>query len=120
MTRVPDYFQQSTIKDKQVSAIWRGIGFIILVGLTIGAFWLAGYLLDLNAAQPFLPFREICVRMLLPSTALSAQLHHREQQFLRRATPHKADQYIFQVHSATSSLGSLIPSRLIIRSNIVR
>jgi hypothetical protein len=57
MTRVPDYFQQSTIKDKQVSAIWRGIGFIILVGLTIGAFWLAGYLLDLNAVQPFLPFR---------------------------------------------------------------
>jgi hypothetical protein len=57
MTRVPDYFQKSTIKDKQVSAIWRGIGFIILVGLTIGAFWLAGYLLDLNAVQPFLPFR---------------------------------------------------------------
>jgi hypothetical protein len=57
MTRVPDFFSESTIKDKQVSAIWRGIGFVILVGLTIGAFWLAGYLLDLNATQPFLPFR---------------------------------------------------------------
>jgi hypothetical protein len=57
MTRVPDYFGQSTIKNKQVSPIWRGIGFIILVGLTVGAFWLAGYLLDLNAAKPFLPFR---------------------------------------------------------------
>ena len=57
MTRVPDYFSQSTIKDKQVSAIWRGIGFVILVGLTVGAFWLAGYLMDLNATQPFLPFR---------------------------------------------------------------
>ena len=56
MTRVPDYFSESTIKDKQVSAIWRGIGFIILVGLTIGAFWLAGYLLDLNVTKPFLPF----------------------------------------------------------------
>jgi hypothetical protein len=57
MTRVPDYFRESTIKDKNVGAIWRGIGFIILVGLTIGAFWLAGYLLELNWAQPFLPFR---------------------------------------------------------------
>ena len=57
MTRVPDYFGESTIKDKNVSPIWRGIGFIILVGLTIGAFWLAGYLLDLNAVKPFLPFR---------------------------------------------------------------
>jgi hypothetical protein len=56
MTRVPDYFSQSTIKDKQVSAVWRGIGFVILVGLTIGAFWLAGYLLDLNVTRPFLPF----------------------------------------------------------------
>ncbi len=56
MTRVPDYFSESTIKDRQLSAIWRGIGFVILVGLTIGAFWLAGYLLDLNAMKPFLPF----------------------------------------------------------------
>ena len=39
---MPNYFRQLTIKDKQVSAIWRGIGFIILVGLTIGGFWLAG------------------------------------------------------------------------------
>ena len=57
MTRVPDYFTASTIKNRQVSPVWRGIGFIILVLLTIGAFWLAGYLLDLNAVSPFLPFR---------------------------------------------------------------
>src|SRR5438045_9794380 len=56
MTRVPDYFSQSTIKDKQVSAIWRGIGFVSLVGLAIGACWLAGYLLGLNVTRPFLPF----------------------------------------------------------------
>jgi hypothetical protein len=44
-------------KQKGLSPIWRGIGFIILLILTIGGFWLAGYLMDLNATQPFLPFR---------------------------------------------------------------
>src|ERR1700687_3823604 len=56
MSRVPDYFREATTKKKERNAIWRGIGFIILVLLTIGGFWLAGYLLELNWRTPFLPF----------------------------------------------------------------
>ncbi len=44
-------------KKKGLSAVWRGVGFIILVLLTVGGYWLAGYLIELNYAQPFLPFR---------------------------------------------------------------
>jgi hypothetical protein len=44
-------------KKKGLNPIWSGIGFIILVVLAVGGFWLAGYLMDLNYAQPFLPFR---------------------------------------------------------------
>lgn len=42
---------------RTLSPVWRGVGFIILVIMTVGGYWLAGYLLDLNAADPFLPFR---------------------------------------------------------------
>jgi hypothetical protein len=42
---------------RTLSAVWRGVGFIIIVLLTVGGFWAAGYLLDLNAAKSFLPFR---------------------------------------------------------------
>jgi hypothetical protein len=44
------------LKKKGVHPIWRGVGFIILVLLTVGAFWLAGYLMELNWREPFLPF----------------------------------------------------------------
>ena len=44
-------------KKKGLSAVWRGVGFILLVVMAVGGFWLAGYLLDLNAAKSFLPFR---------------------------------------------------------------
>lgn len=44
-------------KKRGLSAVWRGVGFIILVVMAVGGYWLAGYLLDLNAVQPFLPFR---------------------------------------------------------------
>jgi hypothetical protein len=55
MSRVPTAFRESTIKKRQVGAIWRGIGLILLVGLTVGAFWLAGYVLDRNLLGPYLP-----------------------------------------------------------------
>lgn len=42
---------------RSLSPVWRGVGFIILVVLAVGGYWLAGYLLDLNAVDPFLPFR---------------------------------------------------------------
>lgn len=56
MSHVPDYFREATTKKKEMNPIWRGIGLIILVLLTIGGFWLAGYLLELNWQTPFLPF----------------------------------------------------------------
>jgi hypothetical protein len=41
---------------QRLHPIWRGVGTLILAGLTIGGFLLAGYLLELNWQQPFLPF----------------------------------------------------------------
>ena len=40
-------------KSKGINPIWRGIGFLILVALTVGAFWLAGYLLEMHWRTPF-------------------------------------------------------------------
>ncbi|MCC7361117.1 MAG: hypothetical protein IT317_16655 [Anaerolineales bacterium] len=44
-------------KKRELNAVWRGVGFIILVALAVGGYWLAGNLLDRNVVQPFLPFR---------------------------------------------------------------
>jgi len=52
-------------KKKTLSAVWRGVGFIILVVMAVGGFWLAGYLMDLNAVTPFLPFR-VPANMTIP------------------------------------------------------
>jgi hypothetical protein len=56
MSRVPPAFRESTLKKKGMNPIWRGIGLILIVLLTIGAFWLAGYVLDHNLLGPYLPF----------------------------------------------------------------
>lgn len=59
MTR-PYQFQDTQKKQRRrrpLHPIWRGIGFIIMIAVTVGAFWLAGYLLELNWTDPFLPFR---------------------------------------------------------------
>ena len=51
-------FQQSQqMKPKQqMNPIWRGVGCIILLALAIGGYLAAGFLLDLNQHDPFLPF----------------------------------------------------------------
>jgi hypothetical protein len=41
---------------KTIHPIWRGVGLIVLVALTVGAFWLAGEVLERNWQRPFLPF----------------------------------------------------------------
>jgi hypothetical protein len=56
MTRVPQAFRESTLKKKDINPIWRGVGFILILLLTIGAFWLAGYVLDRQLLAPYLPF----------------------------------------------------------------
>ena len=56
MSRVPPAFRESTLKRKDMNPIWRGIGLIVIVLLTAGAFWLAGYVLDRNLLGPYLPF----------------------------------------------------------------
>ena len=43
-------------KGTAVHPIWRGIGCIMLVIMAVGGYWAAGYLLDLNQRQRFLPF----------------------------------------------------------------
>jgi hypothetical protein len=77
MSRVPDYFREATTSKRDRNAIWRGIGFIILVLLTIGGFWLAGYLLELNWRTPFLPFfipRDFTVTIVKWLPSLSGKL----------------------------------------------
>ena len=56
MSRVQPAFRESTLKRKPINPIWRGIGFILIILLTAGAFWLAGYVLDNNLLGPYLPF----------------------------------------------------------------
>lgn len=49
--------QSQQMKPKpQMNPIWRGIGCIILLVLAIGGYLAAGFLLDLNQRDPFLPF----------------------------------------------------------------
>ncbi len=64
-------------KKRTLNPVWRGVGFIVLIGLTIGAFWLAGYLLELNWQQPFLPFevpRQFAVKLAPSLPALPGKL----------------------------------------------
>jgi len=44
-------FDDGTLAKKEVSPMWRGIGFIILIVLTVGAFWLSGIVIDIPAVQ---------------------------------------------------------------------
>jgi hypothetical protein len=57
MSRSTYQFREARVEKKKLHAVWRGVGFIILVLLTIGGFWLAGYLMELNWQDPFLPWR---------------------------------------------------------------
>jgi len=57
MSRSNYQFRDAAPEKKTLHAIWRGVGFIILVLLTVGGFWLAGYLMELNWQTPFLPWR---------------------------------------------------------------
>jgi hypothetical protein len=54
MSRIPQAFRESTLKKKDINPIWRGIGLILMVLLTVGAFWLAGYVLDHELLAPYL------------------------------------------------------------------
>ena len=42
-------------KKDTIDPIWRWIGFVILLILTVGVFWLTGYLIDLQQQRAFLP-----------------------------------------------------------------
>jgi len=56
MSHVQPAFRESTLKKKPINPIWRGIGLIVMVLLTVGAFWLAGYVLEKQLLAPYLPF----------------------------------------------------------------
>jgi len=57
MSRSTYQFREARVDKKRLHAVWRGIGFLILVLLTIGGFWLAGYVLELNWQNQFIPWR---------------------------------------------------------------
>jgi hypothetical protein len=56
MSRSSYKFREDQPRRKPINGIWWGIGFILLVVMAAGGFWLAGYLLELNWQTPFLPF----------------------------------------------------------------
>jgi len=43
-------------KKAALDPVWRGVGCVVLVALTLGGFWGAGELIKLNAQKHFLPF----------------------------------------------------------------
>ena len=49
-------FDDDKKKNQGLHAVWYGIGFLILVVLTIGGYWAADQLLEINRQTPFLPF----------------------------------------------------------------
>lgn len=50
-------FREDKPRKRQLNGVWWGVGFILLAAMAVGGYWLAGYLIDLNAQTPFLPFR---------------------------------------------------------------
>jgi hypothetical protein len=77
MSRTTYQLREAVVKKKTLHPAWRGVGFIILVLLTIGGFWLAGYLLELNWQQPFLPWnipRDFTIQVADWAPAVSGKL----------------------------------------------
>ena len=50
------YQKKKSGAEEPIDPIWRGVGFIVLVVLTVGGFLLAQYLIGLNQQTHFLPF----------------------------------------------------------------
>ncbi len=50
-----DSFQTYKPKAKRLSAAWRGIGCVLLLIFTVGAFWLTGVVLEANKTSHFIP-----------------------------------------------------------------
>jgi hypothetical protein len=40
--------KESTLKTKSINPVWRGIGCVFLVLMTLGGYWLAGWVIDAN------------------------------------------------------------------------
>ena len=55
MSRQSQQFQPMK-KGPTINPIWRGIGCILLIVMAVGGYLAAGFLLDLNQRQHFLPF----------------------------------------------------------------
>ena len=50
------YQKSKSEKEQGIDPIWSGVGFIVLIVLTVGGFLLAQYLIGLNQQTHFLPF----------------------------------------------------------------
>ena len=44
-------------KTKRIAPIWRGVGCVLILIFTVGAYWLAGVLLNINKTTPFIPLQ---------------------------------------------------------------
>jgi hypothetical protein len=50
-----DSFQTYKPKVKRLAPAWRGIGCVLLLIFTVGAYWLGGVVLSANKKTPFIP-----------------------------------------------------------------
>src|SRR5512140_649620 len=50
-----DRYMRAEAKTRRLAPKWRGIGCVMILALTVGAYWLGGFLLNLNQKTPFLP-----------------------------------------------------------------
>ena len=48
-------FQPYKPKTKRIAPVWRGIGCVLLLIFTVGAYWLGGVVLSANQKTPFIP-----------------------------------------------------------------
>jgi hypothetical protein len=50
-------YQANKPKSKRIAPIWRGIGCVMILALTLGAYWLGGEVLHLNQTLHFIPIK---------------------------------------------------------------
>ncbi len=50
-----DRYVRTETKTRRLAPKWRGIGCVLLLVFTVGAYWLGGFVLSLNQKTPFLP-----------------------------------------------------------------
>jgi hypothetical protein len=50
-------YQANKPKSKRIGPVWRGLGCVMIIALTFGAYWLGGEVLRLNQTMHFIPIK---------------------------------------------------------------